>query len=194
MDGDFIVEHDFVSAADCAKLVECFERNLHLMHLSPHIDRYWNNRFIFIGSLPESEREAKRLMQDARRRVIRVLKDFYAETAELYSDTAQLVRWRPGWEMQPHADNMHADGEPHSMPWRDYSSVIYLNDKYDGGEFYFPNLGVQLKPVTGTLIAFTGGVKHLHGVRKVSGATRYTMPGWYTRDVSHRDPSSLEEF
>src|SRR5580658_5690636 len=144
MDGDFIVEHDFVSAADCAKLVECFERNLHLMHLSPHIDRYWNNRFIFIGSLPESEREAKRLMQDARRRVIRVLKDFYAETAELYSDTAQLVRWRPGWEMQPHADNMHADGEPHSMPWRDYSSVIYLNDKYDGGEFYFPNLGVEL--------------------------------------------------
>lgn len=194
MKPDYIVKQDFLAAADCAKLVACFERNLQSMHASPHTDPYWNNRFIWVGSLPEGEREAQRLMQDARRRVIRVLKDFYAETAELYSDTAQLVRWQPGWEMQPHADNMNPDGQAHDMPWRDYASVIYLNDDYDGGEFYFPKLGVELKPVTGTLVAFTGGEKHLHGVRKVGRATRYTMPGWYTRDVSHRDPSSLEEF
>jgi predicted 2-oxoglutarate/Fe(II)-dependent dioxygenase YbiX len=194
MGQDFIVEKNFISAADCAMLVECFERNLQSMHASPYTDPYWNNRFIWIGALPTGERAAKRLMQDARRRAIGLLKDFYSETAELYSDTAQLVRWLPGWEMEPHADNMNTDGEPHGMPWRDYASVIYLNDDYDGGELYFPRIDVEMKPVAGTLVAFTGGEKHLHGVRKVGRRTRYTMPGWYTRDVSHRDPSSLEEF
>ena len=120
-----------------------------------------------------------------------MLQAFYQEDA-LYSDSVQLVKWRAGMSMPPHADNAHPDGSPQPMPWRDYASVIYLNDEYQGGEFYFPEIGVEVKPVTGLLLAFPGGMRHFHGVREVQAATRYTMPGWYTRDVRHRDPSSLE--
>ena len=193
MTRDFIYQEDFLPAADCARLIACFERSRNLLFRNPEGDPFWDNRYLWITSLPEAEREAKRIMQDARHRIIAALKAFYGEP-EVYSDSVQLVKWSPGQGMPPHADNANPDGSPHITPHRDYASVVYLNDDYEGGEFFFPNTGVEVKPVTGLLVAFTGGMRHFHGVKEVRGAARYTMPGWYTRDVAHRDPSSLEEY
>lgn len=190
---DFICRPNFLSAAHCRQLIDCFERNRDRLFRNPQGDPFWDNRYLWITSLPETEREAKRIMQDARFRAIRELQAFYREP-EIHSDTVQLVKWSPGHSMPPHADNCNPDGSPHALPWRDYSSVIFLNDDYAGGEFYFPGLGLEIKPVAGTLVAFTGGMRHFHGVRKVIGAARYTMPGWYTRDIAHRDPSSLDVY
>ena len=190
---DFICRQHFLSAADCTKLIACFERNTDLLFRNPQGDPFWDNRYLWITSLPDAEREAKRIMQDARQRAIEALKSFYIEP-EIYSDTVQLVKWSPGQSMVPHADNANPDGSPHGTPWRDYASVIYLNDDYGGGEFYFPGTQVEIKPTAGLLVAFTGGMRHFHGVREVCGAARYTMPGWYTRNIAHRDPSSLDVY
>jgi Rps23 Pro-64 3,4-dihydroxylase Tpa1-like proline 4-hydroxylase len=190
---DFIQQENFLSAEDCTALIACFERNRERLFRNPQGDPFWDNRYLWITSLPDSENAAKRIMQDARRRVIEALQVFYSEPV-IYSDTVQLVKWSPGHSMPPHADNAHPDGSPHGMPWRDYASVIYLNDDYGGGEFYFTEIGVEVKPTAGLLMAFTGGMHHFHGVREVRGAARYTMPGWYTRDVAHRDPSWLESY
>jgi hypothetical protein len=190
---DFICREGFLPLEDCARLVACFERSCGLLFRNPLGDPFWDNRYLWITSLPESERGAKRIMQDARSRVIRELQAFYHEP-EIFSDSVQLVKWSTGQSMSPHADNANPDGSPHVLPWRDYSSVIYLNDDYAGGEFYFPGLGLEIKPAAGMLVAFTGGMRHFHGVREVRGAARYTMPGWYTRDIAHRDPSSLDAY
>jgi hypothetical protein len=190
---DFIHRKQFLPPADCATLIACFERNRENLFKNPHGDPFWDDRYLWITSLPEAEREAKRIMQDARRRIIAELRAFYTES-EIYSDSVQLVKWSPGHNMPPHADNAHPDGSPHPMPWRDYASVVYLNDNYEGGEFYFESSGIEVKPAAGSLLAFTGGMRHFHGVRDVRGAARYTMPGWYTKDVTHRDPSSLETY
>jgi hypothetical protein len=190
---DFIVQHDFLNTADCQALIACFERNHDRLFRNPQGDPFWDNRYLWITSLPEAERAAKQRMQEARQRVIALLQDFYREQA-VYSDTVQLVKWSPGMSMPPHADNANPDGSPHPMPWRDYASVIYLNDDYEGGEFYFPEIGIEIKPMAGMLLAFPGGMRHFHGVREVAKAPRYTMPGWYTKDIQHRDPSSLEVY
>jgi len=183
---------DFLPADACAALVACFERSGALLFRNPAGDPYWDNRYLWITSLPPAEAAAKRVMQAARRRVVAILCDRYAEAA-LYSDSVQLVRWLPGQAMPPHADNAHPDGSPHGTPHRDYASVVYLNDGYEGGEIYFPHLGIERRPARGLMIAFPGGMEHFHGVREVRGAARYTMPAWYTRDIRERDPSELEE-
>jgi hypothetical protein len=190
---DFIHREQFLPAADCTMLIACFERNRERLFQNPQGDPFWDHRYLWITSLPEYEAEAKRIMQDARRRIIVELQSFYAEN-EIHSDSVQLVKWLPGQSMVPHADNANPDGSPHAMPWRDYASVVYLNDDYEGGEFYFAQTGIELKPAIGALLAFTGGMRHFHGVREVRGAARYTMPGWYTKNVLHRDPSSLESY
>ena len=73
------------------------------------------------------------------------------------------------------------------MAWRNFSSIVYLNDDYDGGELYFTTLDRYIKPKTGMLVAFTAGFHHEHAVLKVTGNDRFTMPGFYTFDVNKAD-------
>jgi hypothetical protein len=89
-----------------------------------------------------------------------------------------------------HADpcrSRQPDGRPHGMPFRDFASIVYLNEGYEGGELYFPRLDLTIKPATGMLLAFTGGWYHEHGVLKVTEGERLTMPAFYTFDPSHRE-------
>ena len=79
---------------------------------------------------------------------------------------------------------LHADGEdPHGNPNEayivDYGSVIYLNDDYEGGEIYFPDQGIDLKPKAGTVVFFPSNNMFVHGVREIKSGTRYTAPSFW---------------
>ncbi len=43
------------------------------------------------------------------------------------------------------------------MAHRDFSGIVYLNDDYQGGEFYFTALNTVIKPKKGMLVAITAG-------------------------------------
>jgi hypothetical protein len=57
---------------------------------------------------------------------------------------------------------------------------MYLNDDYSGGEIYFPDHDVSIKPKPGQLIMFPGGHEFKHGVRTVTSGSRYTMASFLT--------------
>lgn len=80
--------------------------------------------------------------------------------------------WREGMHMLPHSDEV---GDRY--PERNYASLIYLNDDYEGGELYIPSLNFELKPQKGMMVAFAGGTL-LHGVKPVISGTRYTNSCW----------------
>ena len=63
---------------------------------------------------------------------------------------------------------------------RDLSTVIFLNDDFEGGEFVFPELKVRIRPEPGLLIAFPSSEFYLHGVEPVISGTRYAMVNWMT--------------
>jgi predicted 2-oxoglutarate/Fe(II)-dependent dioxygenase YbiX len=91
--------------------------------------------------------------------------------------------WRAGSEMPPHADDQHPDPtERHATPDRDYAVILYLNDDFEGGELWFPDLGVEIKPKKGTLVAFPGGASHFHGIAPIRGGDRYSLLCWLSRD------------
>jgi len=95
--------------------------------------------------------------------------------------------------MPPHQDDRHPDGSPHGTPWREWASIIYLNSDFDGGEIYFPDRnGFEYKPVQGSIVFFKG--EEWHGVRAVTRGTRYTAPGWLTRDQSREDRFARIEY
>jgi Rps23 Pro-64 3,4-dihydroxylase Tpa1-like proline 4-hydroxylase len=182
-----VYRENFLSPTDCNSLVACFKRCLGLLvRTGPGADPFWDDRFLWISSLPNSEAEARDLMNATRFRVIDELRSFYSEPV-LYSDTIQLVKWNEGQSMPPHADNANPDGSPHGMPWRAYASVIYLNDEYEGGDIYFPRLSARIQPDKGLLLGFRGDFSHEHGVEEITQGVRYTMPGWYSRDPEHED-------
>lgn len=56
---------------------------------------------------------------------------------------------------------------PH-VDWNEYNSqirytiVVYLNDSYTGGELYFNNQDIKLKPVAGSVVMFPSKLPYLH--------------------------------
>lgn len=187
-------EPDFLAPDEARLLCETFENNKHLTARgATGADAIWNDRFIFLNSLPPSERQAKRLMQDARARIMQRVDAHYTPDRPFYSDTIQLVRWLEGMEMPVHADNCnHHTGEPNGVPHRDFAAVVYLNDDYEGGDLVLPPLKARVVPKAGMLICFKASADHAHGVTRVTRGVRYTMPGWYTFDITKRDRSCRE--
>lgn len=97
----------------------------------------------------------------------------------LWPSYTDLVYWPDGSRMEVHADACYLDGSPNYCPERKVSAVLYLNDDYEGGETFFPDFDLEVKPATGKIAFFLSGLSHKHGVRPIKGK-RYTMPIWFT--------------
>jgi len=177
----------------CRALVDCFERNRDAC-ATREGDAFWSGRFIWQDVLPPCELDAIRIMQQVRFLAQTLLCQIVQLQRPLYSDTAQLVRWHEGHELTPHADNIEPDGRPNATPHRSFSSLIYLNDDYEGGETYFPGHGVRLKPQAGALVLFGAGPQYVHGVSRVARGLRYTYAGWFTFDKSREDGKAMRVF
>jgi predicted 2-oxoglutarate/Fe(II)-dependent dioxygenase YbiX len=85
-------------------------------------------------------------------------------------DNTELTRWKTGSEMSPHSDNSWPDGrtEEHPTSFRTWSGIYYINDDYEGGELYFPELDWNFKPKADTLLMFPSTSRYIHGVNKVT--------------------------
>lgn len=188
-----LIQPKTLAIDQCRLLVDCFERNRE--HCAARAGpAYWAGRFIWQNALPNTEIDAIRIMQQVRLVALTLLSRVTRTDGPIYSDTAQLVRWHEGLELTPHADNLEPDGSPNATPHRAFSSLMYLNDDYDGGETYFPGHGIRLKPEAGTLILFGAGPEYVHGVTRVTRGLRYTYAGWFTNDRSHEDVGAVRVF
>ena len=88
------------------------------------------------------------------------------------SGLATIQRLPPGSELKSHVDQ---DTDPSIR----YASILYLTDDHNGGELFFDNLDVSLRPKPRDLLFFPGDTKHKHGVRHVlDGPTRYVIVGF----------------
>lgn len=184
---DFIIVPDFLTSGECDRLTTMFDRVHGLVkHRRIGID-FWEGRIVYMGDVAEHNASAAAIMGDFQKRATALLGEFYALTRPLWTDTVQLNIWERDSFLPPHTDNSNPDGTAHSTPWRDFSSIVYLNDDYEGGELYFTAQDRVLKPRRGMLVAFSAGYHHEHGVLKVRGGRRITMPAFYTFDERKAD-------
>ncbi|KAK3914415.1 Prolyl 3-hydroxylase 1 [Frankliniella fusca] len=91
-----------------------------------------------------------------------------------------------------HADNcwMLRDGDcVKAYPayyWRDYSALLYLNDNFKGGDFFFSadmngnHIQSSIQPKCGRLVGFSAGIENLHGVNAVEQGSRCALALWFT--------------
>jgi hypothetical protein len=79
-----------------------------------------------------------------------------------------VTRTEVGKSMAPHND------------WHDdngcrYGIVIYINENYTGGEIYYPNKGIYMKPGKGLAVVHPASEEYLHGIKEVTSGVRYAM-------------------
>jgi len=91
-----------------------------------------------------------------------------------------IMKWRPGTEQKPHADKQLNDGKPNAFIDYDINSLFYYNDDFDGGDLYYPDHGITVRPKPGLAVIHPGDVNYLHGVTMVTRGERYTTPSFYT--------------
>ena len=87
------------------------------------------------------------------------------------TDWYQIVEWPKNSSQLLHVDDFYN----HTT----LSSVLYLNDDYEGGETFFKD-GTIVKPKRGRILVFDG-LKYYHGVKQVTKGTRYASPCWYKK-------------
>lgn len=91
-----------------------------------------------------------------------------------------IVRWFAGIEQRPHADKQMNDGSPNPFPTYDINSLFYWNDDFEGGELYYPQHDIVVKPEPGLAVIHPGDINYLHGVKMVTSGERYTSPAFFT--------------
>jgi hypothetical protein len=190
VDWHCVVLEDFLDGAISDRLCRAF-RDLSTKIVN-RIPGFWDGRFIWHSDVSQAYPELASDMRNAQRSAAALVGDYYRLTEPIYPDLLQIMSWPVGVHMPPHADNANPDGSPHAMAHRDFSGIVYLNDDFQGGEFYFTALDLVIKPKKGMLLAFTAGCYHEHAVLRVEGSQRLTMPFFLTFDKDRADPALLE--
>lgn len=71
----------------------------------------------------------------------------------------------------------HFDTGP-TMP-RSMSALLYLNDVEEGGETYFDNFGLEIKPKRGRLALFPANYAYSHVARPPKSEDKYVLVTWF---------------
>ena len=93
-----------------------------------------------------------------------------------YLTPISIAKYSTGKEMGSHVDS-YEDGRSPIL-----SVVLYINDNYDGGELYFKEQDVLIKPTAGSLIAFPSVPPYYHQSKIVTKGLKYMSPGFWYKD------------
>jgi hypothetical protein len=56
-----------------------------------------------------------------------------------------------------------------------FTSIIYLNDDYEGGELYFPRFDLTIKPKQGDVLVFPSTYIYEHASLPMKSGTKYSV-------------------
>jgi hypothetical protein len=158
------VFHNFLSNDQCNEIINNLDESTSL-----NIEGVWQDRIFAEFSFPI---KTKKILKMFRLKLKPFLEKEYLVKLLPNSLNQHIVKWSPGEEMEPHIDDI-------GTVYNHISSILYLNDNYDGGEIFFPQHEITIKPIQGDLLCFPGNLNYKHGVKKVNNGTRYTMTSWF---------------
>jgi hypothetical protein len=166
---------DFISHEECDFLIKsAIENNAWNADTNP----FWDDRVCNVSKLEENN-FFKIKMSEILKKVKKTIINEY-QLNNIYADTFDLIRWFENSSQPPHVDDMtNVDGDYDFFKHRKVATIIYLNDDFDGGETFYPQYDIKIKPEKGKLAIHLGDSNHLHGVTEIKNGTRYTLAGFW---------------
>lgn len=173
---------NFLRRDDCNRIIDWVTR----FHDWPVNDiAFWDNRIMTSNYIRNNlDPGTADLIDLIAMRTARFIEEAYGHQ-RIYPDTVDVVRWFPEMKQNIHCDDMTISGV-HGFYHRLYGAILYLNDDYEGGETYYPQWDINVKPEAGMLVIHPGDGPHRHGVTRVKNKTRYTVASFWTVD-KHRN-------
>jgi len=123
-------------------------------------------------------------------KVYATLTEIYGTDVIRFSGTS-LRKWYPKEFQRPHSDceavvkvvddKIFVDEYNNfSSLFIEYAALVYINDSYEGGEIYFPDHGLEIKPEPNEFICFPGNNYYRHGVKELVSGNRFVMQDFVT--------------
>jgi Rps23 Pro-64 3,4-dihydroxylase Tpa1-like proline 4-hydroxylase len=120
-------------------------------------------------NIPETHVEIKNIFFDIKGKLDQCIVN-YEQSYNIkmeYMEAINFVKYGVGQHFQVHAD--------HGFSYIcTVSSVMYLNDEYKGGELWFPNFDLKIKPDYGDIIIFPSTYIYAHASLPVTEGTKYS--------------------
>lgn len=164
-----LVKHisGFMNMIDAAKVYLYAQKN------DDKFFEYGNNEKEFTYHADFFDLDVKNILDEYGLKVWRFVSENYDGNFVKYDNSkTHLARFSEGYGMHEHFDSTKPN---------DIATLIYINDNYDGGEIYFPELEINIKPNAGDLVCFPDTPDFVHGVKAITSGIRYTCPRWVTR-------------
>ena len=103
--------------------------------------------------------------------------NYYPDINVSSSTPFRLNRYLTGGWMQRHIDNIaHSHGQEYGFPH--ITSLLFLNDNYEGGNFILCDGEFEKKPNQGSCVVFPSNFMYPHEVKEVTKGTRYSVMTW----------------
>jgi predicted 2-oxoglutarate/Fe(II)-dependent dioxygenase YbiX len=139
---------------------------------------YWNDRQCSSEILERLNKQVWMLVDKYIDKMQKTIEDFYK--VKVNKRPPVIMKWRPGTEQKPHADKQLNDGRPNAFVDYDLNSLFYYNDDFEGGDLFYPQHDLTVRPRPGLAVMHPGDVNYLHGVTMITKGFRYTTPSFYT--------------
>lgn len=137
----------------------------------------------------EASLKLQQLWQDVYDRNVQAVK-YYARHFNIgelrYWEAMNFVRYGPGQHFQEHSDNGYSYNCVVSL-------VSYPNDDYEGGELYFRQQNLTLKPKAGDLFVFPSNYMYAHRAMPVSEGVKYSIVTMLDYSEKYHRPEFYQE-
>lgn len=153
-------------------------------------DSDWQLNGVFYLKEAKGERARLLLQEKYRKKVSELIDDDY--NIVKYQTTLQkYCKTENEYSINPHSDRFDAEylktGELTSR-YVTKGYIMYFNDEYEGGEVFYVNKNIQIRPRSGMILVHSGFEEYTHGVKKVTSGERYFCSGFvYEKDFFEKN-------
>lgn len=150
LNNSVLLFENFMSKERCERFIQRYKEN------KPNINHH-NQNWVYIADYD----------------IVKEVKQFLESMLPI-----KIESWNAGigvWLKDLDAYPIHIH-DKRVRPYNDFTTLIYLNDDFDDGEFYTERL--TYKPKTGSLVFFNG-MEMLHGNKTVRKSNRYYLIFWW---------------
>ncbi len=173
---DIVYYESFISEEDCKKVVAYFNDPSHPWANVAFYESYGMN-LLQDDQLLEKYGLPRNYFEDVVVRMKQAVEEAHQRPVKQVSTHAQ--KWEEGAFASYHSDNSDLEGKPSAWEVSKFVCLLYLNSDYDGGELTFRDHDISIKPKSGILVTFPGGINNVHAVTEVKNGTRHTIGAFW---------------
>ena len=184
-ENEIVVVEDFISQEEVDILNKLGKDDLSLWEGSNDgsglKEWYGNQLRIEPDNLKSSYWYYRNLLDSIQKRSESIFTEYYGISDFEYLPINSLSR-RIGPGLGVHTDEIDPEHPQYNPNEKiiTHGFVVYINDDYDGGEIFYPNKDIEIKPKARSLVMHPGNKEYEHGVKEVFKTTRYSL-SWWTR-------------